>query len=185
LMWGFCMPRVGKERQPWWGASGIWALSWRRVVFVQQYTWSGYPVDCHCSAVGAYPAGAGWQEVEKEVLEMLRKSEVRKSEDVPQARLLPCEWATLLPTTWAYLTQDRWEDGSPRETSGLLVFQQDGLLKAMLRDKNSGLCLWVTGQSLQGLLATLEAALGDPAAEWRQDRQQAGQKASRVNKRTG
>lgn len=174
-----------KESGPWWRASGIWALSWRRVVFVQQYTWTGFPVDCHCSLVGAYPAGAGWQQVEAEVLQMLKKAEVRRVEGLPQTRLLPCEWAELLPSVWQYLTQDRWEDGSPRETSGLLLFCQDGLLKGMLRDKESGLCLWVTGQSLQGLLATLEAALGDPAAEWRVDRQAAGQKATRVNKRTG
>lgn len=86
------------------------------------------------------------------------------------------------PLLWDHLSQRKWADGSPRQTSSLMIFEQDGVLKAMLRDKDAGLCLWVASKSLYGVLGALEAALGDPEAEWRVDRQAEGQQAKRVKK---
>jgi len=87
------------------------------------------------------------------------------------------------PLLWSYLTQTAWEDGTARLTSSLLIFSDDGTLKGMLRDREAGLCLWVAGATFGGLLEALEGSLGDPRADWRQDRQQAGQTAKRQAKR--
>lgn len=87
------------------------------------------------------------------------------------------------PVLWAFLTQHKWEDDSPRDPGSMLVFVQDSMLKAMLRDRNDGTCLWVAAGSLQGLLDAVEGSLMDPGADWRLDRQRPGDQAKRVTKR--
>lgn len=86
------------------------------------------------------------------------------------------------PYLWSHLTQDVWDNGDERPTSGLLIFLQEGILKAMLRDKAHGLCLWVAATSFTGLLEALEAGVQDPGADWRIDRQKEGDKARRVRR---
>lgn len=87
------------------------------------------------------------------------------------------------PTLWAHLTSLQWDDGTPRETSSLMIFAGDGMLKAMLKDREAGLCLWVASDGLEKLLLVLEAALNDPQQEWRVDRQSKDQQASRVKRK--
>ena len=89
------------------------------------------------------------------------------------------EWTRRWPILHSYMTQTTWEDGSRRETAGLLVFAQDGMLKGMLRDKDTGLCLWCAACGLLPLLDAMEGLLCDPKADWRVDRQTEGAKASR------
>lgn len=92
------------------------------------------------------------------------------------------KWEKAYPTLWAHLTQVQWDDGSSRQTSSLLVFAGDSTLKAMLRDREAGLCLWVAADSMDKLWKALEGSLNDPQAEWRVDRQAEGQQASRVKR---
>lgn len=87
------------------------------------------------------------------------------------------------PTLWQHLTSLTWDDGSVRQTSSLLIFAGDGLLKAMLRDREASLCLWVAADGIEKLLLVMEAALNDPQAEWRVDRAAEGQQASRVKRK--
>lgn len=82
-----------------------------------------------------------------------------------------------------HLTATKYADGSPRRPGSLLVFAQDGVYKLMIRDRDEGLCLWLATQTIEGVLMAAEAGLGSPAAEWRVDRQQEGQQASRVKKK--
>lgn len=98
-------------------------------------------------------------------------------------KLVPGRVEKECPTLWEHLTATTWpEDGSPRETSSLLVFVQDGTLKAMVRDKNHNACLWVAAQSLTSLLCVLEQQLSDPAADWREDRASGAKQARRMGK---
>lgn len=113
---------------------------------------------------------------------MLAKQMDRKVQGINATPVEACELALQVPTVFDYLGQNAWPDGSVRQTSSLLVFHQDGMFKGMLRDAEAGLCLWIAGKSLTGLLVSLEAALNDPHAEWRVDRQVAGQTARRVKK---
>lgn len=115
---------------------------------------------------------------------MLRKPSERRVQGQQVGSVERDEIATLCPTLWEYMTATTWDDGSARLPSSLLLFAQDGMLKGMLRDRDAGLCLWVAGSSISGLLGVLEAALLDPQTEWRVDRQQPGQTASR-KKRAG
>jgi len=113
---------------------------------------------------------------------MLQRPSDRKVAGANGGKVEPCDLALQVPTLYEYLTQCSWPDGTERQTSGLLVFHQDGMLKGMLRDKDSGLCLWIAGKSLTAMLVALEAALLDPEAEWRLDRPPAGGQAKRVKR---
>lgn len=113
---------------------------------------------------------------------MLERQQARKVAGVTATEVSPCDFAVKMPTVFDYLTQTRYADGSPRQTASLLLFNDQGTLKVMLRDRDAGLCCWVGGESLEGVFAALEAALCDPDHEWRVDRQTSGQKATRVKR---
>lgn len=117
-----------------------------------------------------------------EVWRLLTKGDLPRPQDAGVRQLVDGEFATRWPTLWAYLSQTKWEDGSVRQTSSMTVFQSDGMLKGMLKDSNIGMCLWVAGTTFMGLLDVLEAALCDPAADWRMDRRAQGDQARRVKK---
>lgn len=87
------------------------------------------------------------------------------------------------PVLWSFLTDRTWDDGSPREPGSMLLFEQDGMMKSMLRDRNDSTCLWVAARGLTLLLGTLEASLCDPGADWRLDRKGPGDSARRVQKK--
>jgi hypothetical protein len=71
------------------------------------------------------------------------------------------------PVLWEYLTTARFEDGSHRETSTLLVMVEQGRVKACLNDRDAGRSLWASADGLETALRHLEAALGDEGADWR------------------
>lgn len=110
---------------------------------------------------------------------MLEKQPERRVADAVGRRVIDVRWAKEYPTLLDHLTQVEWSDGSKRQTSSLLVFADGGVCKAMLRDREAALCLWVACETVSGVFGVLEAALCDPRAEWRVDRQQDGQQASR------
>lgn len=101
---------------------------------------------------------------------MLKKSDQRVRVDGVASKLDDNDTKSLFPTLWDYMTQDRWDDGTPRETSSLLIFAQDGMLKAMLRDRENGQCLWTAGVSVATVMFQLDTALNDPNADWKADK---------------
>lgn len=120
----------------------------------------------------------------EEVMEMLlRKEDLAGRGGSGPRPLTDPGFAGSYPILWSYLTQNRWQDGSPRLTSSLLLFADDGVLKAMLRDREAGLCLWIAGATVSGLFDALEAAVSDAKADWRQDRQSKADSAKRVGKK--
>jgi hypothetical protein len=70
------------------------------------------------------------------------------------------------PTLFAFMTVTE-EDGKPRSPSSLVVFTEDGQWKGCLSEKDAGLQLWRTGETLQKLLGSLEKALAGGNADWR------------------
>lgn len=92
------------------------------------------------------------------------------------------EWSVLYPTLYAHLTQSKWPDGEARQPSSLSLWADGPVVKCVLKDKNFGVCLWCACPTFNGLFGVIEALLCDPGAEWRVDRQNPGQKATRVKK---
>lgn len=91
--------------------------------------------------------------------------------------------APLAPLLAERLVNLNYDDGSPRQTDTLLVFAQDGVWKAALRDRDTRLCLWASSPVLIDLVEVIEALLGDPAAVWRADRAAGAAEASRQKPR--
>lgn len=167
-----------------WRKSGVGLFAWADVVFVVRYAPNGFPIKAWTLPVD--PSG-GMRELDRvdgEVCKLLKKPTATSGAGSVPAGYLDPTFAKEYPTLWQYLTQTTWEDGTPREPSSLLIFPQDGVFKCMVRDKAAGLCLWVACRQMSQLLDAVESALADPVAEWRHDRQGAGETAKRV-KRSG
>lgn len=113
---------------------------------------------------------------------MIQRQQSRRVAGQVNGDMQPCEMALSVPTVWDYLTSRVYADGSARTPSSLLVFTDSGTFKAMLKDPDAGLCCWVASNTLAGVIAALEAALGDPEHEWRQDRSKVGDQARRVKR---
>ena len=77
------------------------------------------------------------------------------------------EYAVLFPRLFEYVTEGAWEDGTPRQTSSLLMFFEDGYWKTCLNDRALGRTLWATGVNPEAAITSLEAALASEAADWR------------------
>jgi hypothetical protein len=74
------------------------------------------------------------------------------------------------PALWEYLSAVSWEDGTSRETSTVLLFTEDGRVKACLHDRAEARSLWSSGEGVEGALGALEHALETGQAEWRRSR---------------
>lgn len=177
------MAKRGRKRsQVWWAGFGVRAYVDEVSVHLVRYTRQGFPIAARSANVCGDTRWELFLAIELEVLKMLEKPVERRvigeNVVVPRDVKASKEW----PLLWDHLTQTTWPDGSPRTTSSLLIFAADGVLKAMLRDREAGLCLWVASPSWGGLLTVLEASLGDPGAEWRLDRQLPGQQAKRTKR---
>ena len=83
-----------------------------------------------------------------------------KGDTLLSSRKLLCE----------YLSVSAFDDGQPRETSTLMLFVEDGFLKACLSDREEGCVAFFSGDSLEGLLESVEGALQDGSADWRMSR---------------
>jgi len=173
------------EPRGWWRRFGVHAVLVGDQVHAVLYSWTGQPVAWDARDVSGLGGRQLLREVSEVVMGLLKKGDQRRVGGAGGLLVEPCELSGRYPVLYSHLTQVMWEDGAPRETSNVLIFQQDGMLKGMLRDREHGLCYWTAAGSITGLLEALEAGLCDPQAEWRVDRQKEGQMAKRVRKATG
>lgn len=93
------------------------------------------------------------------------------------------DFGVLFPTLFEYLTVRVFDDGTARKASALTVFSDGPQMKAVLKDAEQGLCLWMAAPTFDALLALLEAALNDPATVWRLDRRDNDGSSKRVKPR--
>lgn len=77
------------------------------------------------------------------------------------------EFARMYPTIAAYLSDDRWDDGKPRELSSLTVSIVGGLLQLALNDKARGCSCYSSAPSLGEALALLDNAVLEERVQWR------------------
>lgn len=77
------------------------------------------------------------------------------------------DWGVLFPTLVEYLTSDRYEDGSARLTSTLLVFAESGTWKACFADRDNDRNTFVSAGTPEGCLGVLEERLKSDTVEWK------------------
>jgi hypothetical protein len=85
-----------------------------------------------------------------------------------------CKLTSGWKSLWDHLTETKWDDGSERTPSTLLVFYSDGCWKACLNDKSMGRTGWISSATLSGLLRTLDEALEAEKLDWRKSTPPAG-----------
>lgn len=77
------------------------------------------------------------------------------------------DWGVLYPSLLEWLTEDRYEDGSARQTATLLVFAEQGTWKACFADRDNDRNTFVSANTPEGCLGVLEERLKANAVEWK------------------
>jgi len=170
------------SRRYWWVDRGVYGVLHGELVTLWRISFIGIPYKC----VRFHAEGLRRQELlhlcERHAQKMLDKAAGRRVAGGVGEVVTDPEWSVLYPILFDHLTQVVWPDKTARLTSSLSIFSDGSMVKAVLKDREAGLCLWCAAKSFQELFGVIEALLADPAAEWRVDRLQPGQKATRVEK---
>lgn len=77
------------------------------------------------------------------------------------------KWAKSLPTLCEYLVTTEWEGGGAREPSTLVLKVQNGCILAAVNDVALKRSLYVSGDTVEATLKSMEKALQSPTADWR------------------
>jgi hypothetical protein len=77
------------------------------------------------------------------------------------------QWAKDYPALHEWMTALRGPDGKPRQVCTLTVFAAEGAWKAFLNERDAGMYLAATGDSVAAVLAILEGLLVAPETPWR------------------
>lgn len=73
------------------------------------------------------------------------------------------------PNLWEHLSMHVYPDGSPRQTSSVIIVADNSGWRGCLSDKDNDRTLWRTASTVEGLLLALEeAAASDDPSVWRQ-----------------
>lgn len=87
---------------------------------------------------------------------------------MPQMRLREeSQFGDAYPSLWEWLADARWDDGSPRTTATLLLFVEEGRWKLCLHDRDASRTAFLSGETPEAALRSLEAALASEGLEWR------------------
>lgn len=174
--------RSRRTRRPWWVDRGVYGVLRDGWVTLWKVGYTGRPVGCVRFSQDGHVGRPLLAAVERGAEMLLTKGTARKIAGGSVEVVTDVEWSTLYPLLFAHLTQPTWEDGTARQVSTLTWFADGGVVKALLKDREAGCCLWAASKSFTDLPGVIEALLADPTAEWRVDRQVSGQKATRVKK---
>lgn len=72
-----------------------------------------------------------------------------------------------LPAVYEYLTLAKMPDGNERQVATLIVFIEDGRWKVCLSDRETDRTLWMSGDTLEDCLLSLDQAIQTGDANWR------------------
>lgn len=85
-------------------------------------------------------------------------------------------FAKKFPLLYEQLTETSFEGGEARITSSIILFAEEGSLKACLSERNDHCSLWATANTLEGVMKALEAALTTGNPQWRKQKPGGGKK---------
>lgn len=97
----------------------------------------------------------------------VKKPDSRTVIPAPLHDLDDSDMAKSYPCLFEMLTTDKWDTGEPRKTTTILLFMEEGLFKACVHDRALGLSGFMTGDSLAGLLMSVEVAIRSNTMGWK------------------
>lgn len=80
-----------------------------------------------------------------------------------------CDLVTF-PSIVGFLRDEKWDDGSPRQTGTILLMCSEGMWKAWVNDKDVKRSAFVSSDSLRGLLDEVNDGIELDNLDWRRDR---------------
>jgi hypothetical protein len=80
------------------------------------------------------------------------------------------EWSGWYPVLVEFMTATAWDDGAPRKTGTLLLFAEDGVWKACVKDRDAERVCWVSGGVLDDLLSTIDLGLREDGLAWKAEK---------------
>jgi len=139
---------------------------------------SGCRVSCHCCVCQTIsvnpttgkrvPGGSKGRPKVKGSVEMaLSRPDPSRHNGVKEEPFSDVEFCSKYPTLYAFLTDRTWDDGKPRVTSTLLIFLEHDVLRICINDRDSNRSAFITGQTIEEALTSLEARLCAETLEWR------------------
>lgn len=138
-------------------------------ILVVRNLWSGRIVVTRQMPRGTcWHAGPAW--VEALVMGLIRKAEMVGGPEAVGPRK-PASFARDCPVLADYLFDETFANGTKRQRSTLTVMAGDVAgFKAVLNDREEGMSLWATGETVEETLLTMEALLNTQDAPWRRDK---------------
>jgi len=92
-------------------------------------------------------------------------------------RISPVKGDLALEGLWEFLVSPVYDDESPRETGTILIFCEDGLIKACLIDRDNERTAFVSsGAGLKGILERADKGIREDKLDWRRKRSGEGKK---------
>lgn len=99
--------------------------------------------------------------------EFIKKSKARQKLRVVGGRVIDPHFEKTYPALFDYFCSDRWDDKTPRLTTTLWLFAEDGRIKACVSDRDTQESAFVTADTLLGLLEAIEEGLAQDGLSWR------------------
>lgn len=112
----------------------------------------------------------GWElfrKVRELVKPQMKKPILREEDKATLTKWIDAEFEKDYPWLFAFLTSESWEDKSHRVTGTLLIFTQEGYLKACVNDRDLGRSAFVTAPSVTLLFDLIEDGLAEEHLDWR------------------
>jgi hypothetical protein len=109
--------------------------------------------------------------VEKMENDAMKKPDLKVNGAKKEPLLNDSDFTAMLPNLCEYLITTQYEDGTTRQTSTLLIFVDEGVLKLCLNDREVGRTCFVTAETFEAALKALDSGLKDDTVDWRTKRQ--------------
>lgn len=110
---------------------------------------------------------------------VLRKRVASQGGSGAAGGLAVCPVLDAVPGLREMLVETRFPDGSPRLTSTLLLFVEDGIVKVCLHDRDQGQTAWASGVSVGDCLEALEGGLQADTLSWKASWKKTGGKGGK------
>ena len=98
----------------------------------------------------------------------MRRPNNHESERLPTSAMAsPGKWGEGYPSLWAFLADPAFDDGSPRTTGTVMLFCEQGRLKAWVHDREMERTAFLTARCPEDLFAELNDGLETDDMDWR------------------
>lgn len=103
----------------------------------------------------------------RSVGDFLKNKGADRSAEVSRQDTSLSQFAADFPCLHEWMTLVRWEDGSPRQTTTLTLFAEDGRWKACISDREEARVAFVSGWTWEEALRACEEGLLGSSLDWR------------------